>query len=412
VSASAFVTVPAAAARDGSVEARRAARVEKFNRERLVIDYLNRGVSVREIAVKLGVTEKRMRAIVKEALAAHLPGPPEEFVALQISRLNEALLVAYSAMSGMNLKAVDRVVRIARELDRYHGFFPAERRAVCGSGRPAVTEVKAEEPLALLADGSGLAMQAVEMVQSAPGNGTAPNSSDEPSGLALEANCTQAEGQRSAAQGARDAHPPIRPEMAPQAIENAQSEPGNDTAPNSSDEPSGLALEASCAEAEGRRSTAQGARDAHPPLRPEKPPQAIENAQSAPGNNTAPSHSDEPSRLALEANCAEAEGRRPAAQGARDAHPPIRPEKAPQAPEKAQSAPGNNVAFDASGEPFLSPPGQDADAQDALAYEPLSTAPIEISPQNGVGAQSPRCASLLSPGLAQTRTGSTGRMSE
>jgi hypothetical protein len=55
-------------------------------------------------------------------------------------------------MSGMNLKAVDRVVRIARELDRYHGFFPAERSAVCGNGRPAVTEVKAEEPLALLAD--------------------------------------------------------------------------------------------------------------------------------------------------------------------------------------------------------------------------------------------------------------------
>ena len=43
-----------------------------------------------------------MRAIVKEVLAAHMPGPPEEFVALQISRLNEALLVAYSAMSGLN----------------------------------------------------------------------------------------------------------------------------------------------------------------------------------------------------------------------------------------------------------------------------------------------------------------------
>jgi hypothetical protein len=49
-----------------------------------------------------------MRAIMREILARRMPAPPEEFVAIQVSRLNEALLVAYSAMSGMNLKAVDR----------------------------------------------------------------------------------------------------------------------------------------------------------------------------------------------------------------------------------------------------------------------------------------------------------------
>jgi len=54
--------------------------------------------------------------------------------------------------------------------------------------------------------------------------------------------------------------------------------------------------------------------------------------------------------------------------------------------EKSRFAPGNDTAPEASGEPFLSPPGQDAHAQDALAYEPLSTAPIEISPGNGAGA--------------------------
>ncbi len=106
---SASATVPSPAGR--SIEATRAARLKKFERERLIIDYLNRGVSVREIAVRLGVTEKRMRAIVREALASHLPGPPEEFVALQIGRLNEALLVAFSAMSGQNLKAVAEVVK-------------------------------------------------------------------------------------------------------------------------------------------------------------------------------------------------------------------------------------------------------------------------------------------------------------
>ena len=107
--------------------------------------------------MQTGVTEKRMRAIVKEVLVAHMPGPPQEFVALQISRLNEALLVAYSAMSGRNLKAVDQVVRIVRELDRYHGFFPAERRAPRNERE---VEAKVEEPGGLLPRRPQMAPQA------------------------------------------------------------------------------------------------------------------------------------------------------------------------------------------------------------------------------------------------------------
>ena len=55
-----------------------------------------------------------------------MPHPPRKFVAIQPSRLNEALLVAYSAMSPTNLKAVDQVVKIVRELDRYGGALAAE----------------------------------------------------------------------------------------------------------------------------------------------------------------------------------------------------------------------------------------------------------------------------------------------
>ena len=58
-----------------------------------------------------------------------MPQAPEEYAALKASRLNEALLVAYGAMSPENLKAVGLVVRIVRELDRYHGFVAAGRRA-------------------------------------------------------------------------------------------------------------------------------------------------------------------------------------------------------------------------------------------------------------------------------------------
>ena len=106
----------------------RAARLEKFQREQAIVEYLNRGVSVVEIAARVGVGEKRMRAIIREILARRMPGPPMEFVAIQMSRLNEALLVAYSAMSPTNLGAVDRVIKIVRELDRYRGFCVAEQR--------------------------------------------------------------------------------------------------------------------------------------------------------------------------------------------------------------------------------------------------------------------------------------------
>jgi hypothetical protein len=115
-------------ARGRSIEARRAVRQKKFERERLIVDLLNRGLPVAEIAQRIGVTEKRMRALVRESLARRMPEPPEDYAALQISRLNEALAVAYSAMSPQNLKAVALVVRIVRELDRYHGFVGARPR--------------------------------------------------------------------------------------------------------------------------------------------------------------------------------------------------------------------------------------------------------------------------------------------
>ena len=92
-----------------------------------IVSLLNRGVSIAEIADQEGVSERGMRKYVRALLARRAPQPPAEFLALQVSRLNEALLVAYSAMSGANLQAVDRVVKIVRELDRYHGFAAADK---------------------------------------------------------------------------------------------------------------------------------------------------------------------------------------------------------------------------------------------------------------------------------------------
>ena len=124
---------PAAIPRNRRIEARRAARARKAERERLVVDCLNRGLSIAEIAARTGVSEKRMRASGREILSRRLPAAPEEFAAMQVGRLNEALLVAYSAMLVENLRAVELVVRIVRELDRYHGLNSTVRPCRAGS---------------------------------------------------------------------------------------------------------------------------------------------------------------------------------------------------------------------------------------------------------------------------------------
>ena len=105
-----------------------------------------------------------------------MPQPPAEFVALQVSRLNEALLVAYSAMSGTNLKAVDQVVKIVRELDRYHGFSAADRRVL-----PDAPRLEHEDRLALDAPPTiarKWRRKSLEKAQIPPGNGAGADASD------------------------------------------------------------------------------------------------------------------------------------------------------------------------------------------------------------------------------------------
>jgi DNA-binding CsgD family transcriptional regulator len=145
--------------RDRSLAGRRKARADKAARERRIVNLLNAGVSVAEIAHSERVTERNMRATVRDILTRRAPQPPAEFLAVQVSRLSEALLVSYSAMGGGNLEAVDRVVKIVRELDRYHGFAAISQPARTEQGR---LTAPAPLPLALAAP-----------VRSPEGNGAA-----------------------------------------------------------------------------------------------------------------------------------------------------------------------------------------------------------------------------------------------
>jgi DNA-binding CsgD family transcriptional regulator len=83
-----------AARRDRSIAGRRRARAAKAARERRIAHLLNAGMTVDEIAANERLSVKRMRNLVRETLARHQPEPPAEFIALQLSRLREALLVS------------------------------------------------------------------------------------------------------------------------------------------------------------------------------------------------------------------------------------------------------------------------------------------------------------------------------
>ena len=118
---------------------RRATKRELAKRDLRLIEKLAAGATIEEIAASEGISLKWARERKAAVLASRVIDPPHEFIKLQIRRLSEAMLVSYSAMSNGDLRAVDQVIKVARELDRYHGFAPdrsAQRHAASLSAAP------------------------------------------------------------------------------------------------------------------------------------------------------------------------------------------------------------------------------------------------------------------------------------
>jgi len=87
-----------------------------------LFNLLKAGVPIAEIALQEGLSVRRAREVVQEMLERREVDPPAGFVQLQIGRLSDAMMVAHAAMMEGNMQALDRVLRIVGELDRYHGF--------------------------------------------------------------------------------------------------------------------------------------------------------------------------------------------------------------------------------------------------------------------------------------------------
>ena len=106
--------------------ARLAARRAKAAQDVKVMNLLTAGVSVAEIALREGVPLRRMRERIQAMVARRAMETPAGFVQLQVARLSDALMVAHAAMMEGNLQGLDRVLRIVRELERYHGYRPPD----------------------------------------------------------------------------------------------------------------------------------------------------------------------------------------------------------------------------------------------------------------------------------------------
>jgi hypothetical protein len=102
-----------------------------------ILERLTAGVSVAHIARTEDLTIRRAPQLIAEALASREVDPPAGFVQLQIARLVDAMRIAHTKMMKGDLRALDRVVELVGELDRYHGFGRAEIAAPRARTAPA-----------------------------------------------------------------------------------------------------------------------------------------------------------------------------------------------------------------------------------------------------------------------------------
>lgn len=122
---------------------KRATKRATVMRDMRIVRALAHGETMDEIAVREGLTLRRTRERVAAVVARRTLEPTDAFIAVQIARLNEMMLVAYAAMKDGNMAAVDRVLKITREYDRYHGLALTLAR---GTGATAAADALALPP--------------------------------------------------------------------------------------------------------------------------------------------------------------------------------------------------------------------------------------------------------------------------
>jgi hypothetical protein len=136
-----------------------------------ILERLTSGLSIMHIARVEKLTVRRVQQIIAAMLESREIDPPAGFVQLQVLRLSEAMIVTRTMMMEGDLQAVDRMIKLTRELDRYHGFAQAQipappappppRRLAAPEQRPQLTNSTREDE----EDAKFSASQSIEIAQ-------------------------------------------------------------------------------------------------------------------------------------------------------------------------------------------------------------------------------------------------------
>jgi AraC-like DNA-binding protein len=143
---------------------RKAARERREERARLRNDILAlvvSGYAYETIADKLKLSVKTVRRATEKAVETRRLHSGAQFVHLQVMRLTKALRVVDLNLENGDLKAVEPLLKVIAQLDKYHGLTWAA---------PAPPLALAAPPLALAAPraaetGTEIGAQAVEIPQ-------------------------------------------------------------------------------------------------------------------------------------------------------------------------------------------------------------------------------------------------------
>jgi Homeodomain-like domain len=95
-----------------------AARASAQRRQR-IFARMQQGWSYEAIAEDEGVSRERIRQIVKEGLEGRDLEPDSDHLRLQLARLDPALRLAAEQVSAGNIKAIDKLIRVLAQIDKY-----------------------------------------------------------------------------------------------------------------------------------------------------------------------------------------------------------------------------------------------------------------------------------------------------
>jgi hypothetical protein len=96
---------------------------------RVAFEAMIGGWSIEEIAELRKVRPRTIRREIDRTLDERRLDAPDRYAHLQVARLTKELRVADAALDRGELRAIDSMVKVVRELDRYHGLRAFSRAA-------------------------------------------------------------------------------------------------------------------------------------------------------------------------------------------------------------------------------------------------------------------------------------------